>query len=193
MPYDPQWPQNGQNIDADRFRDQFSGVIDLINAGSSITGVVVDSVTTLPAGSQATVNLNLVGTVLHFSFGLPEGTQGMQGQTGPDGPVGPPFASVVVDAVNTLPAGSAAAVEVTFDGTSARFTFGIPQGSEGATGPTGPPGEVMQVDLDNAITDALTQASNNSNAVNTLDSPFADPDAEALRLAYNDLVLALRR
>lgn len=197
MPYDPQWPQNGQNIDADRFRDQFSGVIDLINAGSSITGVVVNSVTTLPAGSQASVNLNLVGTVLHFSFGLPEGTQGMQGQTGPDGPVGPPFANAVVDAVNTLNAGEPATVDLIFDGTNVRFTFGIPQGAMGATGDQGPGGEISQVDLSNAITDALTQASNNSDNVSTLGLAVSDPptQTEMQQIAdkLDELITALRR
>ncbi len=200
MPYDPQWPQNGQNIDADRFRDQFSGVIDLINAGSSITGVVVDSVTTLPTGSQATVNLNLVGTVLHFSFGLPEGVQGMQGmqgQTGPDGPVGPPFANAVVDSVNTLNPGEPATVGVTFDGTNVRFTFGIPRGSDGATGPAGQNGEVSQVDLNNAQLNTLSQTSNNTNGVGTLsqtaDSSYNQTQMQDMLNKMNELITALRR
>jgi hypothetical protein len=196
MPYDPQWPQNGQNIDADRFRDQFSGVIDLINAAPGITGVVVDGVTTLPAGDPATVSASVVGTVLHLSFGLPQGNDGAQGATGnngndgPQGPQGPPFANAIVDAVNTLNPGEPATVGVIFDGTNVRLTFGIPRGSDGAMGL---PGEVSQVDLNNAQLNTLSQTSNNSNAVATLDMPFADPDAEALRQAYNALVAALRR
>ena len=35
--------------------------------------------------------------------------------------------------------------------------------------------------------------SSNSNAVGTLDSPFGDPDMEALRQKMNELILALRR
>jgi hypothetical protein len=31
MAYDPNWPQNGQNTDADRFREQFAGIKDLID------------------------------------------------------------------------------------------------------------------------------------------------------------------
>ncbi len=31
------------------------------------------------------------------------------------------------------------------------------------------------------------------NAVGTLDTPFADPDADSMRLRFNELVLALRR
>ena len=40
---------------------------------------------------------------------------------------------------------------------------------------------------------AVAGTSSNSNAVATLDTPFADPDAEAMRLRFNELVLALRR
>ena len=87
MPYDPQWPQNGQNIDADRFRDQFSGVLDLINAAPGITGVVVDGVTTLPAGDPAAVSASVAGTELHLSFSLPQGTVGATGDQGPAGEV----------------------------------------------------------------------------------------------------------
>ncbi len=206
MPYDPQWPQNGQNIDADRFRDQFSGVIDLINAGSSITGVVVDSVTTLPTGSQATVNLNLVGTVLHFSFGLPQGVQGepgaqgAQGNHGNDGapgPQGPPFANAVVDSVNTLNPGEPATVGVTFDGTNVRFTMGIPRGNDGATGPAGQNGEVSQMDLNNAQLNTLSQTSNNTNAVSLItqsaDSNYNPTQMQDMLNKMNELITALRR
>ena len=122
----------------------------------------------------------------------------MQGQTGPDGPVGPPFASALVDAVNTLNPGEPATVDLIFDGTNVRFTFGIPRGSDGATGATGQNGEVTQVDLNNALQNTLSQTSNVTNNVNTLDTPFTnDPpttaDLELMRQAYNDLVLALRR
>ena len=39
----------------------------------------------------------------------------------------------------------------------------------------------------------ITMAGSNSNAVTTRDSPFGDPDLEALRQKMNDLILALRR
>ena len=98
MPYDPQWPQNGQNIDADRFRGQFSSLIDLINQAGSITAVVVDSVVAVPAGDPASVNLSLIGSTLHFSFTIPRGQEGLPGVAGLEGPTGPPFANAVVDA-----------------------------------------------------------------------------------------------
>ncbi len=89
MPYDPQWPQNGQNVDADRFREQFGGLKDLIDAiqGGGITNVVVDSVNTLPAGSQAQASASITGGVLHLSFGIPVGDPGAPGPQGDPGPV----------------------------------------------------------------------------------------------------------
>ncbi len=62
-------------------------------------------------------------------------------------------------------------------------------GYTGPQGDQGPPGEVTNAALANAI----GGTSSNTNAVSTLDTPFADPDAEALRQAYNTLVLAARR
>ena len=103
-----------------------------------------------------------------------------------------------MDIVNTLNRGEPATVGVNFDGTNVRFAFGIPRGNDGATGPAGQNGEVTQVDLANAQFNTLSQTSSNTNAVPTLDMPFAnDPptlaDLEQMRLAHNALVLALRR
>ena len=64
-----------------------------------------------------------------------------------------------------------------------------PQGPQGNDGSQGPPGEVSNSDLNNAI--AGTSA--NTNAVATLDTPFADPDAESLRQKMNELILNGRR
>ena len=195
--FDPNLPQQNTLADAAQMRSQLNGLKDLIDAIPGVNSAVVDSVETLPPGSAATVAVSLVGTVLHLSFSLPQGTPGDAGQpgsTGPIGPQGPPFSQAIVDAVNTLPPGSAATVDASFDGTNVRFTFGIPRGNDGATGATGANGEVSQVDLINAI----TNTSANSNAVPTLDTPFTnDPptlaDLEQMRQAYNTLVLALRR
>jgi hypothetical protein len=137
MSYDPQWPQNGQNIDADRFRAQFSGVIDLINAASGITAVVVDEVATLPAGEAATASLNLIGSTLHFTFALPRGQEGLAGAAGQDGAPGQPFAQAVVDSVTTLNPWESASVGVSFDGSNVRFNFAIPRGNDGSQGPPG--------------------------------------------------------
>lgn len=43
------------------------------------------------------------------------------------------------------------------------------------------------------LNDAIQTTSQNSNSVPTLDTPFADPDAEALRGKINELINALRR
>jgi len=106
---------------------------------------------------------------------VPAGPPGPQGPEGAQGPVGPEGAQGPVG--QTGQEGQA--------------------GPQGPPGPAGPPGEVTTVDLNNAIAAALTamtaNSSANSNAVSTLNTPFADPDAEALRVAFNGLVGVLRR
>jgi hypothetical protein len=67
-----------------------------------------------------------------------------------------------------------------------------PAGNDVATDaqrPQGPPGEVTNSQPSSTI----SGTSNNTNGVATLDTPFADPDVEALRQRFNELVLALRR
>jgi hypothetical protein len=131
MPFDPAWPQNGQNIDADRFRGQFAGIIELIGSGSGVNAAQVDSTNTLPPSTPANASVSVVGNTLHFTFEIPQGLEGPMGQQGP------PFAQAVVDAVNTVNPGDPAAVGVSFDGTNVRFTFDIPRGSDGGQGPAG--------------------------------------------------------
>ncbi len=196
MPYDPSLPLPNSPLESQVIRDQLQSLFVLIQNIASITAVQVDAVNTLPPGDPASVNLSVSGSTLHFTFGLPQGNTGPQGADGPqgsDGPPGPPFASAVVDGVTTLPPGSSAQVGVNFDGTNVRFTFGIPQGYDGATGPTGQPGEVSQTDLNNGLLNTLNQTSANTNNVETLDSPFADPDMETLRQKLNEMILNGRR
>ena len=259
MPFDPAWPQNGQNIDADRFRGQFAGIIDLIGSGSGINAAQVDSTNTLPPSTPANASVSVVGNTLHFTFEIPQGQEGPMGQQGPpfsqavvdavntvnpgdpaavgvsfdgtnvrftfdiprgndglngsngsdgaqgpagndggqgppgnDGAQGPPFAQAIVDSVTTLDPGNPATVGVSFDGSNVRFTFGFPRGNDGSNGSDGsqgPPGEISQAQLDTAI----SGTSNNTNGVGTLDSPFADPDMEALRQKLNEMILNGRR
>jgi hypothetical protein len=134
MPFDPAWPQNGQNIDADRFRGQFAGIIDLIGSGSGVNAAQVDSTNTLPPSTPANASVSVVGNTLHFTFEIP------QGQEGPMGQQGPPFSQAVVDSVTTLDPGTPAAVGVSFDGTNVRFTFDIPRGNDGMNGSNGSDG-----------------------------------------------------
>ena len=96
----------------------------------------------------------------------PEGPQGQQGPPGPEGPQGDPGG----------PQGPPG-----------------PEGPQGPTGPQGPPGEVTQTDLNNGLLNTLSQCSNISNGVSTLDTPYADPAAEELRNKLNELINALRR
>jgi hypothetical protein len=193
MPFDPNLPQESTTADAGQMRSQFNGLKDLIDAIPTVTAAQVDAVSTLDPSNPANASASVVGNTLHFTFGLPRGNDGNQGgagPVGPEGPQGPAFAQAIVDAVNTLPPSSAATVAVSFDGTFVHFTFGIPQGSDGAQGL---PGEVSQADLNNALLNTLNQTSGHTNAVTTLDSPFADPDMEAMRQKMNELILNGRR
>ncbi|MFN0077079.1 MAG: hypothetical protein ACKVY0_11450, partial [Prosthecobacter sp.] len=131
---------------------------------------------------------------VRLQFGVPRGFDGNTGGQGPVGPTGPPFGNFMVDGVTTLDPGLPATVGVTFDGSNVRFSFGIPRGNDGGTGPQGQPGEVTSAQLAGAI----SGTSNLSNAVATLDTPFAnDPptlaDLELMRAKMNELITALRR
>ena len=175
MPFDPAWPQNGQNIDADRFRGQFAGIIDLIGSGSGINAAQVDSTNTLPPSTPANASVSVVGNTLHFTFDLPQGQDGPGGAQGPEGPQGP-----------TGPQGPQG------DPGGPPGPQG-PEGPQGPSGPQGPPGEVTQTDLNNGLMNNLSQCSNISNGVATLDTPMADPDDEILRQKLDELINALRR
>jgi hypothetical protein len=110
-----------------------------------------------------------------------------------------------VDGVTTLDPGNPANAAVSVVGNTLHLTFGIPRGYDGAQGangadgapgaqgPQGLPGEVSQTDLNNGLLNTLNQTSNNTNALATLDNPFADPDVEILRQKVNELINALRR
>lgn len=104
---------------------------------------------------------------------------------------------VVVDSVTTVPPSMPANVGVSLSGTELHFTFDIPQGNDGPTGATGQPGEVSQTDLDNAVQNALSQTSTNSNGVGNL-SMNADPaydqnQMQAVMQKLDELINALRR
>lgn len=83
-------------------------------------------------------------------------------------------------------------MQASFDGSNVHFNIGIPRGNDGSNGSDGsqgPPGEISQAQLDSAI----SGTSNNTNAVSTLDTGFADPDMEALRQKLNEMILNGRR
>ena len=64
--------------------------------------------------------------------------------------------------------------------------FPLPAGPQG---PQGVPGEVSAADL----SFAFGNTSANSNSVQSLDTPYADPEKEAMRQKINELISALRR
>jgi hypothetical protein len=180
MPFDPNLPPNNVQVKAAELRGQFNGLKELIDALQSVTGAQVDSVTTLDPGQSATASIFVNGQTLHFSFGIPRGADGVPGTPG----------SVIngaqVDSVSSVGSVDPASASASYDGSILHFTFGIPRGIDGVNGA---PGEVTNAALDAAI----GGTSSNSNGVGTLDTPFADPDDEALRGKVNELIAALRR
>ena len=80
MPYDPNLPQAGTEIDAVQMRAQLNGLKSIIDAVPTITSAQVDSVNTLPAGDPAEVAASVIGDVLHLSFGIPQGQSGLPGE-----------------------------------------------------------------------------------------------------------------
>jgi hypothetical protein len=48
--------------------------------GPPFANAVVDGVTTLPPGDNATVDVSFDGTDVHFSFGIPQGAEGAPGE-----------------------------------------------------------------------------------------------------------------
>ena len=199
MSFDPNLPQEGTPLDAVQMRSQLNGLKAIIDAILTLTAAQVDGVNTVEPGNPANASVSVTGNTLHFTFDIPRGNDGIQGQPGgngsdggpgPVGPQGPPFASAIVDGVNTLNPGDPATVSVNFDGSNVRFTFGIPRGNDGSAGT---PGEVSLNDLNNAI----SGTSNNTNSLSTLDTSPSDPpslaDYQALQAKVNELIIALRR
>ena len=119
------------------------------------------------------------------------------GPAGPPGPPGPSVATALIDGVNTLPPGANATVDCTFDGAGVHFTFGVPAGVNGTDGSNGQPGEVSNMDMANAINNAVNGTSNNTNGVPLLDLMVNDPptqtDLQQVVNKLNELIMALRR
>ncbi len=161
MPYDPNFPTSLTVATAAQMRTQLQGIVDLIQTipvgpagpqgvpGTSVSGAVVDGVTTGNPGTPAAASAAFDGANVHFSFSIPRGEVGAQGATGnagadggigptgATGAVGPAFTSFVVDGVTTLDPAQPATVTAGFDGTNVRLAFGIPRGQQGIEGPQG--------------------------------------------------------
>ena len=105
----------------------------------------------------------------------------------------PTITGAVVDAVNTLPAGSPAQVSASVSGGVLHLSFGIPTGETGAPGPQGEPGPVNFGDLAAAIQTTST----NSNSVSTLnqqaDGNYNFSQLQQVMDKGDELINALRR
>lgn len=123
MPFDPTLPINDTVIDADELREQFTGLKALIDAvpagpagadgapgapgndgadgppGPPFASAVVDSVTTLNPGENATVSSSFDGSTVHLTFALPRGADGSTGADGTPGAPGEVTAAQLADAV----------------------------------------------------------------------------------------------
>lgn len=87
MPFNPTIPQENTPIDAAPMREQFNSLKALIDAIVTVTAAQVDGVSTLPAGSAATVTASVTGSTLHFTFEIPQGAEGPAGAPGTPGEV----------------------------------------------------------------------------------------------------------
>ena len=101
--------------------------------------------------------------------------------------------NVAIDGITALDPGDDPTVTHSVVGTTLHLSFGIPRGmpgeqgpqgvpgpggSDGATGPQGDPGEVTNA----ALAEAIAGTARNPTDLPALDTPFADPEAESLRL-----------
>ncbi|MBK8039833.1 MAG: hypothetical protein IPK22_22280 [Verrucomicrobiaceae bacterium] len=85
--FDPTYPPTNALIESAPLRGQFNSLKALIDAMVSVNAAVVDGVTTLPPGDPATVSLNVVANMMHFTFGIPQGHTGAEGPQGLPGEV----------------------------------------------------------------------------------------------------------
>lgn len=96
--------------------------------------VTAGTTTTLPAGSNATVqNVGSTSAAI-FNFGIPQGEKGDTGETGA-------AATISVGTTTTLDPGEDATVTNSGTSSAAVFDFGIPKGAKGDTGSQGLPGQ----------------------------------------------------
>ena len=96
--------------------------------------VTAGTTTTLPAGSDATVqNVGSTSAAI-FNFGIPKGDKGDTGEAGA-------AATISVGTTTTLEPGEDATVTNSGTSSAAVFDFGIPKGAKGDTGSQGPAGQ----------------------------------------------------
>ena len=106
--------------------------VNLRGAQGEAATVQVGQVTTLPAGSQATVTNSGTNQAAVLNFGIPTGATGAAGTNGTDGAA----ATIEVGEVTTGAAGTQASVTNSGTANAAVFDFTIPKGADGASGVT---------------------------------------------------------
>ena len=106
--------------------------VNLRGAQGEAATVQVGQVTTLPAGSQATVTNSGTNQAAVLNFGIPTGATGAAGTNGTDGAA----ATIEVGEVTTGAAGTQASVTNSGTTSAAVLDFTIPQGADGASGVT---------------------------------------------------------
>lgn len=102
----------------------------------------IGTVSTLPAGSNATASITGTASDPVLNLGIPVGAKGDTGNTGSTGPKGdtgttPSFS---IGTVSTLPAGSNATATITGTTAAPVLNLGLPAGAKGDTGNTGSQG-----------------------------------------------------
>ena len=146
--FDPTYPPANAEIESAPLRSQFNGLKALIDAITTVGAAQVDGVSTLNPGEPATVDLTVAGNTLHFTFGIPRGSDGSNGSDGTS------VSGAVIDGVATLEPYQGATANVNFDTGSQilHFSFGIPRGQTGDAGPPGPQGPAFG----NAVVDGVS-------------------------------------
>ncbi len=103
----------------------------------------------------------------------------------------PTITAAQVDGVNTLPPGTPANANLSVVGNTLHFTFDMPQGD------SGPMGEVSTNDMNIAISNALSNTSNNTNGVGTLgqsaDSSYNQMQMQDVLNKLDEFLTAARR
>jgi hypothetical protein len=157
MPYDSNYPQDGERIDADPLRQNLNGLH--------------DEITVIPKGDKGDP-----GDKGDKGDG---GDKGDKGDGGDKGDKGDPFASAVVDSTTTLDPGNDASVSASFDGATVHLNFAIPRGQEG---PMGQPGEVSQATLDANI----AGTARNPAGIGPYGGDFSDPPTQQEMRDFRD-------
>ena len=156
----PQGPQGETGPEGPQGETGPEGPQGEIGATGQSANISIGTVTTLSAGSNATVVNSGTSMDAVLDFGIPQGVKGETGATGPQGEIGPQgpqgetgatgpqgpkgdtgdtgpagpagsSATIAVGTVTTLPAGSNATVTNSGTSSSAVLDFGIPQGESG--------------------------------------------------------------